>query len=541
MGLNDDIRQTLQTIITRFTSRINMLAINGVGNDDDIRSMLSPDNNHNDNKMTELIINIIKCQKNIDIKLTKVLIILSRGQNGGAYFSSSATSIPPDGLSSFNHRHPGGLPTPPGDPTGGLPTPPSGSSISYGGIKPTSSGLFYGFTRAPAAPAGAAAEPAEPETNGEVMTEPEPEDENPDEEANMVGSVNTRNIDDLVNQYITHARGEYSYIQLARVIINNLDNYSGLYTLFNIDGTFVRTELTKFANTVPPPVELYSGLQGIDFNVLLLLQYFSSMVDHQVNLNILEEAENETLLKLRQDHNIAIIEKNIQSFRDLTRKIPEFISYQDLFISIRNNKEIIHYLKSAEYKKYTEERVNNRKLISKRPYFFPPARAKRRGGIQEINFDIDAYIYLINSIKRNEDLVDALIKLYTKEGIDGLNILLNYLRHYQINKDSLKFISKRKLLMIEEQLKELGYNKDKGLTSLSGGKNIRSISKMYRKNNKRVKNVKKTRKNKKNNDKKQKTSKKMTKTSVQNKKSIKNKSIKNKRVNKSKTKKGKKN
>ena len=80
-----------------------------------------------------------------------------------------------------------------------------------------------------------------------------------------------------------------------------------------------------------------------------------------------------------------------------------------------------------------------------------------------------------------------------------------------------------------------------------GGKNIRSISKMYRKNNKKVKNVKKTRKIKKNKDKKQKTSKKMTKTSVQKKKSIKNKSIKNmkntknKKDNKSKTKKGRKN
>lgn len=538
MGLNDDIRQTLQTIVSYFTSRINMLAINGVGNDDDIRSMLSPDNNHNDTKMTELIINIIKCQKNIDIKLTKVLIILSRGQNGGADFSSSATSIPPDGLSSFNPRHPGGLPTPSGDPTGGLPTPPSGSSISYGGIKPTSSGLFYGFTRAPAAPAGAAAEPAEPETNGEMS-------ENEDGgvvDKNMVGSVNTRNIDDLVNQYITHARGEYSYIQLARVI-SNLDNYSGLYTLFNIDGTFVRTELTKFANTVPPPVELYSGLQGIDFNVLLLLQYFSSMVDHQVNLNILEEAENETLLKLRQDHNIAIIEKNINQLRGFAATRPEFRSYQDLFISIRNNQEIIHYLKSAEYKNYTEEEENNRELISKRPYFFLTDRAKRMGGIQEINFDIVAYIYLIKSIKSKQDLKDALIKLRTKEGIDGLNILLKYLRSYR------NLITRKDLKNIREQLIELhkgGYILN-GLTSLSGGKNIRSISKMYRKNNKRVKNVKKTRKNKKNNDKKQKTSKKMTKTSVQNKKSIKNKSIKNmkntknKKVNKSKTKKGKKN
>ena len=359
----------------------------------------------------------------------------------------------------------------------------------------------------------------------------------------MVGSVNTRNIDDLVNQYITHARGEYSYIQLARVIINNLDNYSGLYTLFNIDGTFVRTELTKFANTVPPPVELYSGLQGIDFNVLLLLQYFSSMVDHQVNLNILEEAENETLLKLRQDHNIAIIEKNINQLRGFAATRPEFRSYQDLFISIRNNQEIIHYLKSAEYKNYTEEEENNRELITERPYFFLTDRAKRMGGIQEINFDIVAYIYLIKSITSKQDLKDALIKLRTKEGIDGLNILLKYLRSYK------NLITRKDLKNIREQLIELdegGYILN-GLRGLKGGKNIRSISKMYRKNNKRVKNVKKTRKNKKNNDKKQKTSKKMTKTSVQNKKSIKNKSIKNmkntknKKVNKSKTKKGKKN
>ena len=160
------------------------------------------------------------------------------------------------------------------------------------------------------------------------------------------------------------------------------------------------------------------------------------------------------------------------------------------------------------------------------------------------------HIYLIKqSIKRKriDDLKDALIKLYTKEGIDRLNILLKYSKHYKIDKNSLKFISERELLLIKNQLEKLGYNKDKGLTSLNGGKNIRSVSKMYRKNNKKIKNVKKTRKNKKNKDKKQKTSKKMTKTSVQNKKSIKNKSIKNmkntknKKVNKSKTKKGKKN
>ena len=564
MGLIGDIRDTLQIIRTRFISRINMLAINGVGNDDDIRSMLSPDNNHNDNKMTELIINIIKCQKNIDIKLSRILITLNSGQNGG---SSRPPGIPPHLTGPTGPT--GGPPTPPfphgpsrGPPgihTGG---PPSGFGSSSDIIKP-SSDPFFGFSGAPTkAPAGAAG--AEEPDDG-VTTDPDEYDTN--DEMNemddgynvgrvgMVGFVNTRNIDveyidELVNRYIryiTHARGEYSYIHLAEVIINNLNDYSDLYRLFNINRQVVGRGLTNFVNTTPAPVELYGGLPEIDFNVLLLLQYFSSMVDHQVNLNILEEAENETIQKLIDPANIDTIIRDINQLRDLTGRIPEFRSYQDLFISIRNNQEIINYLMSDEYENYTEERVNNRNLISKRPYFVPPARAKRRGGIQGINFDIDAYIYLIKQSikqKRIDDLKDALIKLYTKEGIDRLNILLEYSKHYKIDKNSLKFISQRELLLIKNQLEKLGYNKDKGLTSLNGGKNIRSVSKMYRKNNKKVKNVKKTRKIKKNNDKKQKTSKKMTKTSVQKKKSIKNKSIKNmknKKDNKSKTKKGKKN
>ena len=385
MGLIGDIRRTLETIRTRFTSRINMLAINGVGNDDDIRSMLSPDDNHNDNKMTELIINIIKCQKNIDIKLTKVLIILGRSQNGGSFNHRShgqkwIPPLPPGGTTM------GGLPIPPDHPTG-VPMSSSGKSAS---------GLFNGFTTAPAGAAAAEQAGAEKTDQEEITDEEEmtePEDGYHDEEANMVGVVNTRNIDDLVNQYITHAGGEYSYTQLAMYIINNLDDYSGLYTRFNINQQLVGIGLTNFLRIRPHPVELYGGLHGIDFNVLLLLQYFSSMVDHQVNLNILEEAENETIQKLIDPDNIAIIIRTINQLRELTGRIPEFRSYQDLFISIRNNQEIIHYLRGAEYKNYTEERVNNRKLISKRPYFVPPARAKRRGGIQEINFDIDAYIF----------------------------------------------------------------------------------------------------------------------------------------------------
>jgi hypothetical protein len=482
--LQNDIIETLQTITRDFITRIDIRALIGVGSDDDIRTMLSPDNNNNDTKLTELIINIIKCQREIDSNLENLetMIGLIRGQNGGDLYGFSddvftddeeddnVSTVSTDSFGSWNEYDNDGV---------GHNHRPDDDIIDTD------------------------IEDEDDDIIDEIIEFINNNSEEPHEEVSDIDRLVIGYID--MNDRRPQLNGNnnpYSYNKLANdILINYTNHYRNLCLLFDIVTQYELIQCVEYINnpTRPKPNKL--------FKFELLIKYFASMINHQENLNIISSSQRENTRELleyvRNEGYPEEIERNMDVYHEIFDEMDD--GDDDLGYDVIHNRPYKVKRKNHEISENgagvnprpRQEGKKRRKLTVRRP----PHPSKSPGGRPAPFGRKEAW---------------ALPPTTITPAAAAENTVSNF-------------------------------KQPDGSWFKGGRKNIRSISKIYRKNNKKVKNVKKTRKNRKNNDKKSKTSKKMTKTSVQNKKSIRNKSIKNmkntknKKDNKSKTKKSKKN
>lgn len=106
MGLGPDIFKTLQTVQGNFTTKINIAGLRDT--EEEIRGMLNPENNLNDAKTVESLLNIIKSQRYIDNNLEGRIDALrdwdqpddddDNALSGGATGATNQLSIAPTSL-----------------------------------------------------------------------------------------------------------------------------------------------------------------------------------------------------------------------------------------------------------------------------------------------------------------------------------------------------------------------------------------------------------------------------------------------------------
>lgn len=430
MGLGSDILETLQTVQGNFTTKINIAGLRRRPNEEiteeDIRGMLNPENNLNDAKTVESLLNIIKSQRYIDDNLQQTIDRIGAedaADAGHPPLSGGATGANPlrlvqTTLDNINNY----------------------TGIIYNDSYPEEF-IRNARNQPPYQPGGTYY--YSKENLSRFILE-------------KIEFHNEEIIDKLSRKGIWR---EPNSKRRRTVKGSNNDNGGGVH--FTTNHNFLPVPyspvgvsgISEINRNVENNTRYEEFIITKNYDYTLLIEYFASMVEYEVTQNILDEA-------------------------------------------LQHAPQEVHAGLTQILVRYGEN-----------------AQAVAQDNIAFIN----------NNLPVNEQV-----------NAQYLNALLNW--GIQCNG------------VIDQELEPLQVNVTIQV-AWAGGKNIRSVSKMYRKNNKKVK---KTRKIKKNNYKKSKTSKKMTKTSVQNKKSIKNKDIKskgiknmkntkNKKINKSKTKKDKKN
>lgn len=588
MGLNNDIIETLQTIVRYFTSRINIRVLGDNVSDEDIRNILTPDNNRNDTKLTELIINIIKCQREIDrnIETTINLIppILEGGDGDGVMYDNSHDD-PPKTIVNKNgktmnksHIKKSKFDVLVEDYINMNDKERNNIGYSYIQLardvleifkKEKQKGktffkdlcLLFGINNEtelqlcvqkyiidqilykdnqqpqqqqqsltkmntsmhrpiPVILKSHMVQPSQQPIRADFphmaqqFQQPISVSSGGAQQAQihrvavdtMIHAIRATNIEQAYAQVMEHLQTNDDNNENTRRIREAYDHFNTLMQEYVPNTEQLRLAYYNLMVQFNLPntqhiLEVYRSLINFVeekmFRFKLFIEYLASMVDHQTILNIISVSEQENRTELGQYIGSANFQQNIVQARAQ-----------------------IHH--NGIYENYSEELEDP------------------LGG-RELTQD-----NILNEYEQEVENGIPGVPVVVHPNIPNLNEVIHEEPYYNLRK---RRIPRAPIpaAVAATGIRGINTRRKVRVTLHGGGKNIRSISKMYRNNNKNVKKVKKTRKIKKNNYKKSKTSKKMTKTSVQNKKYIKSKGIKNmkntknKKVNKSKTKKSKKN